>query len=55
MSILNTREGSGIRGSGASRASVIDDSAGVGLETGVDEAWRTYIDVGTREISDKFV
>ena len=55
MSILNAREGSGIRGSGAPRAFEIDDSAGVGLDRGVDEASRTYIDVGTREISDKFV
>jgi len=55
MSILNAREGSGIRGSGALRAFAIDDSAGFASDTGVDDAWRTYIDVGTREISDKFV
>jgi len=55
MSILPAFEGAGTGGFDASRASGIDDSTGLGLDTGVDDAWRTDIDVGDLEISDKSV
>jgi len=46
---------SGRCGFDASRAFGINDSTGFGLDTGVDNAWWTYIDVGDVEISDKSV